>query len=214
MRIQLQDLIGKVVCYRGWEVSARNDGSFRCFKNVRLNLWDWDEGIYHCATRKPGVFVDHLWMSNEAYSRSNGKQFYKQLMGVARVMPYTRANRSRDLTLSVKNMDLHDIDILIKHQNQMFHAGTPDDMWIPFYREALDLISQHEQHKNVVCYCASHRISKIKKTMEEELAMLEHSQKNVAEKLKTATMNGTCDQLKSLDLKANIKKRTTKPAGF
>jgi hypothetical protein len=214
MRKQLKNLIGKVVCYRGWEVSARKDGAYRCFKNVRLNEWDWDEGIYHCAMRKPGIFVEHLWMCNETYDRSDGSKFFTQLMGVARVLPYRRANGSHDLTLSVKNVDLYNIDKWIKEQNQMFLEGTPDSVWIPWYKRSLKVIRQHEQRKNVFCYCSNHRVSKIKSMMQEELAMMENAQKNTQKTLKTATMNGSCQKMKSLDINTVFKNRVKKPVGF
>lgn len=214
MRKQLQALVGKVVCYRGWEVAARKDGTYRCFQDVRLNEWDWDEGIYHCAMRKPGIHVDHLWMCNETYRRSDGSLLYRRLMGVARILPYKRANGSYDLGLSIKDVHLHDMDKWIKEQNQMHKEGTPDSIWIPWYEKSLNIIEQHEQHKNVFCYCSGHRVSKIKRIMQEELAMMKKSQKNSQKALKTATMNGSCGKMKSLDFKAALKRRTSKPAGF
>lgn len=214
MRNQLKDLIGKVVCYRGWEVSARKDGSYCCFKNVRLNQWDWDEGIFHCAMRKPGIYVDHLWMCNETYSKSDGTKFYKQLMGVARILPYKRANGTHDLTLSVKGIHLHNMDEWIEEQNLMHDKGTPDSAWIPWYEKSLKAIEQHEQRKNVFCYCSNHRVSKIKRIMQEELAMMKNAEINTRNALKTATMNGPCSKTKSLEFKAPARSRANKPFGF
>ena len=214
MRTQLAHLVGKVVCWRGWEVGSRKEGTYSCVQNVRLNVWDWDEGIYHCAMRKPGIFVDHLWMCHETYNRASSKNLYRQLMGVARIKPYTRANGSRDLSLSVKNINLYSIDEFIEEQNRMHEAGTPDDVWIPWYRAALKRIAKHEKRKNVICYGSNRRVSKIKSFLQEELAMMENSRENVRKRLETATMNGSCDQLRSLDLTANLTSRKSKAVGF